>query len=169
MTIADSARRVARLLKASGQRVVFAESCTGGLVSGSLTRIPGISEHHCGGMVVYRNATKTRYLGIPERLLDDPGPVSREVAELLAERVLDRTPEATIALSVTGHLGPQRAAQTRRTGLRRHCRPQCRGARHSLALPRRWARRPSAVGDRAGAQPSGPRAGGAQNLTDSRR
>ena len=106
MSIAQSARRVARLLAVSGQKVVFAESCTGGLVSGALTRVPGISEHHCGGVVVYRNATKTAYLGIPAKLLDRYGPVSREVAEQMAVRVLEKTPEATIAVSVTGHLGP---------------------------------------------------------------
>jgi PncC family amidohydrolase len=106
MSIADSARRVARLLAKTGQKVVFAESCTGGLVSGALTRVPGISEHHCGGVIVYRNATKTAYLGIPAKLLDQHGPVSREVAEQMALRVLKKTPEATIAVSVTGHLGP---------------------------------------------------------------
>jgi nicotinamide-nucleotide amidase len=106
MSVAESARRVAKLLVESGHKVVFAESCTGGLVSGALTRVPGVSEHHCGGVVVYRNATKQAYLDIPAKLLDDPGPVSAEVAELMAMRVLEKTPEATIAVSVTGHLGP---------------------------------------------------------------
>jgi len=110
MTISSSARRVARLLKATSLKVVFAESCTGGLVSGSLTKIPGISEHHCGGVVVYRNETKTAYLDIPRKLLSDPGPVSRPVAELLARRVLDRTPEADLSAAVTGHLGPNAPA-----------------------------------------------------------
>jgi PncC family amidohydrolase len=106
MSIATAARRVARLLDTSGRKVVFAESCTGGLVSGALTRIPGISNHHCGGVVVYRNATKVAYLSIPAAMLDDPGPVSEEVASLMARRVLEMTPEANIAASVTGHLGP---------------------------------------------------------------
>jgi nicotinamide-nucleotide amidase len=106
MSIASAARRVAKLLAARGHKVVFAESCTGGLVSGALSKIPGISEHHCGGMVVYRNATKKAYLGIPVKLLDNPGPVSEKVAQLMAERVLAMTPEATIAVSVTGLLGP---------------------------------------------------------------
>jgi PncC family amidohydrolase len=106
MSIATAARRVARLLDTSGRKVVFAESCTGGLVSGALTRIPGISNHHCGGVVVYRNETKIAYLDIPAALLDDPGPVSEEVAALMATRVLERTPEADLAVSVTGHLGP---------------------------------------------------------------
>ena len=100
------ARQVARLLKQSGRKVVFAESCTGGLVSGALTKIPGISSYHCGGMVVYRNETKQAYLGIAADLLEIPGPVSREVAEQMAQRVLAKTPEADVAAAVTGHLGP---------------------------------------------------------------
>lgn len=106
MSVSTIARRAARLLQSTGQKVVFAESCTGGLVSGSLTKIAGISAWHCGGMVVYRNETKTAYLGIPPKLLLEPGPVSREVAEQMAIRVLEKTPEATIAAAVTGHLGP---------------------------------------------------------------
>jgi len=101
-----AARRVARLLKATNRKVVFAESCTGGLVSGALTKIPGISIYHCGGVVVYRNQTKMAYLGIPAAILAKPGPVSPEVAKLMAQCMLDKTPEAEIAVSVTGHLGP---------------------------------------------------------------
>ena len=74
--------------------------------SGALTAIPGISEHHCGGMVVYRNRTKIAYLTIDRRRLEKYGPVSPEIAAAMASRVLDRTPEADIAASVTGHLGP---------------------------------------------------------------
>ena len=48
----------------TNRKIVFAESCTGGLVSGALTKIPGISQCHCGGVVVYRNETKQAYLGI---------------------------------------------------------------------------------------------------------
>lgn len=106
MTISSAARRVARLLKSANQKVVFAESCTGGLVSGALTKIAGVSSYHCGGMVVYRNETKMAYLGIPAAVLEKPGPVSREVAERMALAVLEKTPEANVAVSVTGHLGP---------------------------------------------------------------
>jgi nicotinamide-nucleotide amidase len=106
MSITSTTTHVARLLKAANLKVVFAESCTGGLVSGSLTKIPGISAHHCGGVVTYRNETKMAYLGIPADLLHKPGPVSPEVAELMAVMVLEKTPEADVAVSVTGHLGP---------------------------------------------------------------
>lgn len=106
MSITSAVRRVAALLKASNRKVVFAESCTGGLVSGALTKIPGISNYHCGGIVVYRNETKAAYLGIPEAVLKNPGPVSVKVAELMAKGVLEKTPEADVAVSVTGYLGP---------------------------------------------------------------
>jgi nicotinamide-nucleotide amidase len=97
---------VAELLAERGAKVVFAESCTGGLVSGSLTAIPGISQYHCGGVVVYRNETKSAYLGIQPRVLKNPGPVSPLVARQMAVSVLKKTPEARLALAVTGHLGP---------------------------------------------------------------
>lgn len=111
MSISTQARRVFQGLQQHDWKVVFAESCTGGLVSGALTKVPGISAHHCGGVVVYRNETKTEYLGIPTSVLKKPGPVSREVAELMARRVLSKTPEANIAAAVTGHLGPDAPAK----------------------------------------------------------
>ena len=110
MSLTSAVRRVARLLKASGRKVVFAESCTGGLVSGALTKIPGISDYHCGGVVVYRDETKRAYLGIPAAVLKKPGPVSSEVAELMAAGALKMTPESDVAISVTGHLGPNAPA-----------------------------------------------------------
>jgi len=101
-----AARQLADLLQRRQQRIVFAESCTGGLVSATLTKIPGISEFHCGSAVVYRIGTKNQWLGIARSILKKPGPVSRIVAAEMAERVLAKTPEAKIAASVTGHLGP---------------------------------------------------------------
>jgi nicotinamide-nucleotide amidase len=111
MSIASAARRVAKLLAMRQCKVVFAESCSGGLVSGALTAVPGISQYHCGGVVVYRNATKTAYLGISPRTLKKPGPVSPPVARQMAEQVLMKTPEADVAVSVTGHLGPDAPPQ----------------------------------------------------------
>lgn len=101
---------VAALLRSSGQRIVFAESCTGGLVSALLARIPGISESHCGSAVVYRLDTKSKWLGVAEAHLLDPGPVSEIVAREMAVGVLARTPEADLAASITGHLGPNAPA-----------------------------------------------------------
>ena len=100
------ARQVVDRLKLLSQRIVLAESCTGGLVSALLTRIPGVSEFHCGSAVVYQIATKAEWLRVPKPLLQNPGPVSREVASKMVEGVLATTPHANIAAAVTGHLGP---------------------------------------------------------------
>jgi nicotinamide-nucleotide amidase len=98
---------VAEFLRLTQTRIVLAESCTGGLVAATLARVPGISEFLCGSAVVYRLDTKTSWLGVPESLLRDPGPVSEPVARAMAIGVLQRTPEASLAAAITGHLGPQ--------------------------------------------------------------
>ncbi|WP_425618310.1 CinA family protein [Anatilimnocola sp. NA78] len=105
-TIASLARRVARLLTEKQRKVAFAESCTGGLVSGALTAVPGISAWHCGGVVTYRNETKEALLKVPKSLLTNPGPVSEVVAQRMVQGLLEIIPEADIGVSITGHLGP---------------------------------------------------------------
>lgn len=99
------------MLAFRGLKVATAESCTGGLVAGALTAVPGISAWHCGGVVVYRNETKQTLLGIPSVLLADPGPVSEPVVRMMAERVLGIIPEADVSIAVTGHLGPNAPAE----------------------------------------------------------
>lgn len=101
-----AARRVFALLKKHNLQIVFAESCTGGLISAAMTRIPGVSAYHCGSAVVYQVETKVAWLGVPKKLLEQRGPVSRQVAVKMAEAALARTPQANLAASVTGHLGP---------------------------------------------------------------
>jgi nicotinamide-nucleotide amidase len=99
-------QEVAGLLAQLELRLVLAESCTGGLVSACLARVPGISEYHCGSAVVYRLDTKTRWLAVEESMLIEIGPVSEPVARAMARGVLDHTPEAHLSASITGHLGP---------------------------------------------------------------
>ena len=100
--------RVRNELRTTGNRLVLAESCTAGLVSAELGQIPGISEHFCGSMVVYRTASKHSWLNIETEILEDSaiGPVSAEVTGRLAAAILRKTPEATISAGITGHLGP---------------------------------------------------------------
>jgi len=113
--LAQKARQVAKLLEVANQRVVFAESCTAGLVSAQLAAVPGISGAHCGSFVTYRNRSKQDWLSVPAGLLRDPGPVSEIVASKMAEGALKKTREANIAVSITGHLGPN--APKRQDGL----------------------------------------------------
>ena len=104
--LSAEAKRLAILLEEKNLKIVFAESCTGGLVSATLTQIPGISSYHCGSAVVYQMETKAEWLGISRDLLEKPGPVSPEVAIEMVKGVMGKTPQADVAASVTGHLGP---------------------------------------------------------------
>ncbi|MCA9075029.1 MAG: CinA family protein [Planctomycetaceae bacterium] len=108
----SAAQDVASRLRDLNARVVFAESCTAGLIAATLARVPGISSYLCGSAVVYRNETKTAWLNVSADDLANErvGPVSEEVAEAMAIGVLRMTPEADIAASITGHLGPDAPA-----------------------------------------------------------
>lgn len=110
----ELAKRLRDALRQKSQKLVLAESCTAGRVAATLSLLPGISQWLCGSFVVYRNASKTAWLDIPASLLDDPqyGPVSPETSRLLAVSALRHTPEATVAIAVTGDVGPGAAAAT---------------------------------------------------------
>jgi nicotinamide-nucleotide amidase len=82
-----------------------AESCTGGLVAQRLTAVPGSSRYFLGGAVVYSDALKTTFAGVPAELVSTYGPVSPEVARSLAEGIRTRT-GASLGISITGIAGP---------------------------------------------------------------
>jgi len=102
---------LAAILSERGQRIVFAESCTAGLVSASLARIAGVSQVLVGSAVVYDPAVKCGWLGVDPNLIESAGVVSQQVSEQMAIGVLQKTPLATIAASITGHLGPNAPEQ----------------------------------------------------------
>ncbi|MGH7580569.1 MAG: CinA family nicotinamide mononucleotide deamidase-related protein, partial [Gemmatimonadales bacterium] len=76
--VLERARRAAVSLGA-------AESCTGGLVGGRITEVPGSSEVFVGGVVCYADRLKTQLLDVPAELIADRGAVSEEVARAMAE------------------------------------------------------------------------------------
>lgn len=85
--------------------VATAESCTGGLVAGCLTEIPGSSDVVDRGFVTYTNEAKSEMLGVPPALITAHGAVSAEVAVAMAEGALDRS-RADVTVSITGVAGP---------------------------------------------------------------
>ncbi len=92
---------------ARAQRVLIAtaESCTGGLIAGALTEVPGSSDGFDRGFVTYSNAAKMQMLGVRPETLDAHGAVSEQVAAEMAQGAL-RHSDAGIAVSVTGIAGP---------------------------------------------------------------
>lgn len=102
---AAAASRLGGLLRSSGKTLAVAESCTGGLLAGAITSIPGSSGYFLGGVIAYDNAVKAAVLGVPPRLIDSCGAVSRRVAEAMALGVLERIP-ADVSIATTGIAGP---------------------------------------------------------------
>ena len=97
--------RLGSLLLASGKSLAVAESCTGGLLAGAITGVPGSSRYFLGGVVAYHYDAKVDLLGVPPPLIDAFGAVSGEVALAMAEGALARF-EADLAIATTGVAGP---------------------------------------------------------------
>ena len=112
-SLVEPAQQLAKSLIASQLKIVFAESCTAGLLSASLSQIAGISNILCGSAVTYRNQTKSQWLEVDSTTLANPniGPVSEIVAKQMCLGVLKKTPEADLAVSITGHFGPNAPAE----------------------------------------------------------
>ena len=97
-------------------KVVTAESCTGGLIAGLLTEIPGSSEVVERGFITYSNEAKYEMLNVPLECLSTFGAVSEEVALAMAEGALLRS-NAQVAVSVTGIAGPGGGSVEKPVGL----------------------------------------------------
>lgn len=97
-------------------KIVTAESCTGGLIAGLLTEIPGCSSVVERGYVVYSNEAKREMLGVAGDLIADFGAVSEPVARAMAEGALKNS-RAHIAVSVTGIAGPDGGTPMKPVGL----------------------------------------------------
>jgi nicotinamide-nucleotide amidase len=107
---------VARVLTENRATVAVAESCTGGLVAGHLTDVPGSSSYFLGGVVCYSNDLKTSLVGVPAELIASKGAVSSEVALALADGIRKRT-GATLGIGITGIAGPGGGAPEKPVGL----------------------------------------------------
>ncbi len=87
------------------QTLSVAESLTGGLLAATIVEIPGVSSVFRGGVVVYATDLKHTLAGVPQRLLDERGPVDPDVALALAEGVRQRC-GSDWGLATTGVAGP---------------------------------------------------------------
>ena len=96
---------IVSLLRARGQEMAVAESCTGGLLGGRITEVPGSSAIFAGGVQSYANRIKEAALGVPPEMLASVGAVSEEVAVAMAEGAKERF-SVDWTLSVTGVAGP---------------------------------------------------------------
>jgi nicotinamide-nucleotide amidase len=99
------AGRVAERLLAAGQRLVTAESCTGGWIGKACTDLPGSSSWFLGGAIAYANEAKTGMLGVDPRILEADGAVSEATVRAMARGALERL-GGDVSVAVSGVAGP---------------------------------------------------------------
>ena len=99
------AARLGAAALARGAKIATAESCTGGLVAGAITAIPGSSAWFERGFVTYSNLAKEQQLGVASSTIARYGAVSEETAKAMAQGAVRDAP-AQWAVAVTGIAGP---------------------------------------------------------------
>ena len=110
------AANVGRLLKVKGEKLVTAESCTGGGVATAVTAIAGSSEWFDRGFITYSNAAKQEMLQVSAATLERHGAVSEETAREMALGALSASP-GTVSVSVTGVAGPGGGTRAKPVGM----------------------------------------------------
>jgi nicotinamide-nucleotide amidase len=114
--IIDLAARVIAACKSQELTLTTAESCTGGLIAGALTEIPGSSTVFECGYVTYAYDAKIALLGVAKEVLAAHGAVNETVARQMAEGALERS-GAKVAIAVTGIAGPGGGSPEKPVGL----------------------------------------------------
>jgi len=110
------AERLQGICLGRGMGVALAESCTGGLIAGTLTSVAGSSGYFLGGVVAYSNEAKTSFLDVPAATLAAHGAVSAQVAVAMAVGARARF-AADLALGITGIAGPDGGSDEKPVGL----------------------------------------------------
>jgi nicotinamide-nucleotide amidase len=114
--ILELARQVVALCIEKNVMLATAESCTGGLVAGCLTEIPGASQVLERGFITYSDQAKIEMLGVMQITLRQYGAVSKDVALEMAHGAMARS-EAGISVSITGIAGPDGGTTAKPVGL----------------------------------------------------
>ena len=115
-TLKDDAQALLVAAEKAGLTIAAAESCTGGLVTGLLTALPGSSAVVERGFVTYSNEAKTQMLGVPAETIAAVGAVSEEVCAAMLTGVLANSP-ADLAVAITGVAGPGGGSAEKPVGL----------------------------------------------------
>ena len=110
------AQKVIELLSKKRLKISFAESCTGGLLSSSITSISGSSKIFTMGLVTYSNQAKINILKVPKKIIMKYGAVSYETCLYMVKN-LNKISKTNISVSITGVAGPKGGTKLKPIGL----------------------------------------------------
>ena len=111
-----SAQKLVKLLSKKKLKISFAESCTGGLLSSSITSISGSSKVFTIGLVTYSNQSKISLLKVNKKTILKHGAVSYETCLSMVKN-LSKISKTNISVSVTGVAGPKGGTKQKPVGL----------------------------------------------------
>ena len=111
-----NAQKLVKLLSKKNLKISFAESCTGGLLSSSITSISGSSKVFTIGLVAYSNQAKIRLLKVNKRTILKHGAVSYETCLSMVKN-LSKISKTNISVSITGVAGPKGGTKQKPVGL----------------------------------------------------
>ena len=109
-------QRIVKLLSKKKLKISFVESCTGGLLSSSITSISGSSKVFTIGLVTYSNKAKINILKVPKKIIMKHGAVSYETCLSMVKN-LNKISKTNISVSVTGIAGPKGGTKQKPVGL----------------------------------------------------
>ena len=109
-------QRIVKLLSKKKLKISFAESCTGGLLSSSITSISGSSKVFSLGLVTYSNLSKINTLKVPKKIITKHGAVSYETCLSMVKN-LNKISKTSISVSITGVAGPKGGTKKKPVGL----------------------------------------------------
>ena len=109
-------QKIVRLLTKKKLKISFVESCTGGLLSSSMTSISGSSKVFTIGLVTYSNQSKISILKVPKNVIKKHGAVSYETCLSMVKN-LGNISKTNIAVSITGIAGPKGGSKQKPIGL----------------------------------------------------
>ena len=109
-------QKVVSVLRKKNLKISFAESCSGGLLSSSITSISGSSKVFTIGLVTYSNQSKTSILKVAKNIIRKYGAVSYEACLAMVKN-LNKISKTNISVSITGIAGPNGATKKKPVGL----------------------------------------------------
>ena len=115
-TMDINAKKIVRILAKRKLKISFAESCTGGLLSTTITSVSGSSKVFALGLVVYSNKSKISILKISKSIIKKYGAVSEQICSAMVKK-LNKISKTNMSLSVTGIAGPGGGTKKKPVGL----------------------------------------------------
>ena len=109
-------KKIISLIKRKKMKLAIAESCTGGMMSSTITSVSGSSKVFTMGLVTYSNQAKTSILKVPQKIIRKHGSVSVQCCLAMVNNLV-KISKSKVCVSITGIAGPKGGSKQKPVGL----------------------------------------------------